>query len=36
MYYEYVTGKYIVYWFFYGFNGRRGDQHEGDWERIAV
>ncbi len=27
---------YIVYWFFSGYNGRTGDEHEGDWEHVAV
>lgn len=36
MYYEYSAGHYIVYWFFYGFNNRSLDKHEGDWEKITV
>jgi PKD repeat protein len=36
LYYEYVQGKYIIYWFFYGYSGRDLDEHEGDWEHIVV
>lgn len=43
-YYEYVPGHYIVYWFFYPFNGwtykipfkKLIEYHEGDWEHIVV
>ena len=34
--YEYEPERYVVYWFFYGFSGRKLDKHEGDWERIVV
>jgi hypothetical protein len=36
MYYEYAPQRFIVYWFFYSSNDRRGDKHEGDWEHIKV
>jgi hypothetical protein len=36
LYYEFADGKYIVYWFFYGLNGRFWDEHEGDWEKVVV
>jgi hypothetical protein len=36
LYYEHRPGKYVVYHFFHGFNGRAADKHEGDWERIVV
>ena len=36
LYYSYVQHRYIVYWFFYGYNGRLGDKHEADWEKLAV
>ncbi|WP_162240713.1 thrombospondin type 3 repeat-containing protein [Leifsonia sp. Leaf264] len=40
--YNFVPGKYITYWFMYGFNpaataaGALVDRHEGEWERIMV
>lgn len=36
VYYDYEPNRYIVYWLFYGFSGRRGDKHEGDWERVVA
>lgn len=40
VYYEYVPGRYIIYWFFYPFNGwKKGtlvEYHGGDWEHIVV
>ena len=36
LYYEFSPGRFIIYWFFYGFNGRTLDEHEGDWEKIVV
>jgi dipeptidyl aminopeptidase/acylaminoacyl peptidase len=40
VYYEYVPGRSLTYWMFYGFSatepaGRIGE-HQGDWERITV
>jgi hypothetical protein len=44
VYYEFVPGRYVTYWFFYGFSAPAGAKsalggvigHEGDWERITV
>jgi uncharacterized repeat protein (TIGR01451 family) len=36
LYYSYEKNRFIAYWFFYGFNNRRLDKHEGDWEKIVV
>jgi Tol biopolymer transport system component len=42
VYTEYKKNHYIVYWFFYPFNGWRSAEppftwyHEGDWENIVV
>ncbi len=36
LYYDYEPGRYVIYWFFYSFSSRKGDKHEGDWERLAV
>lgn len=45
VFYEYVPGKYVTYWFFYpyddfSFPHPLGDvslqRHEGDWERISI
>lgn len=42
VYYEYTPDRWIVYWFFYPYNGwstaagRLVERHEGDWEHIAV
>ena len=44
VYTEYEPGRYIVYWFFYPFNGWTDrdrfdltkEYHEGDWEHITV
>lgn len=43
-YYEFVPGRYVTYWLFYGFSAPAGTKsavagmlgHEGDWERITV
>lgn len=44
-YYEFVEGRFVTYWFFYGFSapgalviqgGIRKAAHEGDWERISI
>jgi hypothetical protein len=39
VYYDYSPGHYVVYWFFYDFDDwalQHIQQHEGDWEHIAV
>jgi hypothetical protein len=44
LYYEFVPGHYVTYWFFYGFSAPAGATstiagmlgHEADWERITV
>ncbi len=36
LYYSYAKNRFIAYWFFYGFNNRSFDKHEGDWEKIVV
>lgn len=45
VFYEYVPGKYVTYWFFYPYNlfriensvlGIPAQKHEGDWERISI
>ena len=44
LYYEFVPGHYVTYWFFYGFSAPAGATsaiagmvgHEADWERISV
>ena len=40
VYYEYEPQHYIIYWFFYPFNGWKNgtvnEFHEGDWEHIIV
>jgi hypothetical protein len=42
MHVEFKTGRYIIYWFFYGHNNvvtkkpKVKDRHEGDWEHIVV
>lgn len=48
VYFEYVPGQYITYWFFYGYNFSpgprrfplgnitRGYDHQGDWERVSI
>ena len=38
VFYHYVEGRFITYWFFYPYNDSPGDpiDHEGDWERISV
>lgn len=44
VYYEFVPGRYVTYWFFYGFSAPAGTKsaiagvvgHEGDWERVTV
>jgi hypothetical protein len=40
VYYEYSSGAYITYWFFYPFNDTQGWitpwNHEGDWERVTI
>jgi hypothetical protein len=39
VYYDYVPGHYVVYWFFYNYNAHAVagiGKHEGDWEHIAV
>lgn len=47
VFYEYVKGKYVTYWFFYPYNLFRienpeagysipSQQHEGDWERVSI
>jgi hypothetical protein len=43
VYYEYVPGRYVTYWFLYGNSRPPGPSavtglisHEGDWERISV
>lgn len=42
VYYNYVSGSYITYWFMYGFDDKGGGaaelaaSHEGEWERIIV
>jgi hypothetical protein len=36
-YYEYRSGRYVTYWFFYARSvGTFNIQHQGDWERIAI
>jgi PKD repeat protein len=39
-YYEYVAGRYVIYWLFYPYNMYKFDgiteTHEGDWEHIVV
>jgi hypothetical protein len=35
-YYEYQAHKYIVYWFFFNYNNRLLDKHEGDWEHLTI
>jgi hypothetical protein len=39
VYYEYLKGRYVVYWFFYRHNPNNVagiGTHEGDWEHITV
>lgn len=46
VFYEYVKGQYVTYWFFFPFNEYRLplpnfeeealQRHEGDWERISI
>jgi hypothetical protein len=38
VFYRYVSGRYIAYWFFYAYNDAWWNvaDHEGDWERIVV
>jgi hypothetical protein len=36
MHYELKSRKSVVYWFFFGYNNRLGDKHQGDWEHLAV
>lgn len=37
LYYDYVKGSHITYWFFYAFNdGPAVQNHEGDWERVSI
>lgn len=37
VYYEYVHGRYVTYWFFYAYDvGIVGFNHEGDWEHVSV
>ena len=34
-YFEFKSGRYVIYWFFYAYSGQ-GTTHEGDWEHIVV
>ncbi len=37
LYYDYLKGDHITYWFFYAYNdGPSVQNHEGDWERISI
>jgi hypothetical protein len=37
VFWEYVSGRFVTYWFFYPYNdGVLGFNHEGDWEHVAV
>jgi hypothetical protein len=37
VFWEYVPGRFVTYWFFYPYNdGVLGFNHEGDWEHVAV
>jgi hypothetical protein len=37
VFWEYLPGRFVTYWFFYPYNdGILGFNHEGDWEHIAV
>lgn len=43
VYYDYVPGKYVTYWFFYGYSQPPGPDdvtsslsHEGDWESVTI
>ena len=36
VYYDFAPQRYIIYWFFYCFNKKSVDEHEGDWENITV
>jgi hypothetical protein len=40
VYTEYVPHRYVIYWFFYDYNGWDGagltERHQGDWEHIVV
>jgi hypothetical protein len=43
VYYDYVPGRYVTYWFFYGYSQPPGPDeltrrvsHEGDWESVTI
>jgi hypothetical protein len=37
VFWEYVPGRFVTFWFFYPYNdGVLGFNHEGDWEHVAV
>ena len=37
VYYDFLAGRWITYWFFYGYNDWTVRfNHEGDWERVTV
>jgi hypothetical protein len=36
LYFEHERARYVVYWFFFAYNHRRGDKHEGDWEHLVL
>ena len=44
VYFEFAPGRYVTYWFFYGFSAPAGTKsaiagvvgHEADWERVTV
>jgi hypothetical protein len=36
MHYELRPKRWIVFWFFFAYNQRRLDTHQGDWEHLAV
>lgn len=36
VYYRFISGRYITFWFHYGYSQTVNVGHEGDWERISI